>query len=138
MKNSKVKIDILLPHIVFCSWKTREIDIKNFIKTFGYWAWEQSKSTLKVCINDKKILGEQQSSFIHLKEGETECIFFTPYDNKKYTIEYGRYIGNEIFIPFATSDAFIHLADQNYSIFPLPKHLLNSMKYIEAFKKSTI
>lgn len=138
MRDSKIKLEILLPHIISCSWKIQEADIKDFIKTFGYWAWEQSKPMLKVYINDEKIMGEQESFFIGLKEGETECIFFTPHDNKKYTIEYGRHMGNDIFIPFVTSNAIVHLDDQNYSAFPLPKHLSDSMKYMGFFKETAI
>ncbi|RBP39541.1 DUF4912 domain-containing protein [Garciella nitratireducens] len=130
MKNSKIKINLLLPHILYSQWKLPKESVKKFINDFGYWAWEESKPTLKIYINDITILGEQESFFINLKENDTECAFFVPYDNKKYKIEYGRMLHQNIFLSLISSNFIIHPSDQYYSTFCLPHHIVESMKYL--------
>ncbi len=138
MKDSKIKVNLLLPHILYTKWRIPEENIKNFIKNFGYWAWEQSKPTLKVYINDITILGEQKSFFIDLEEKDNECAFFVSYDNKKYRIEYGRMIQENIFIPLISSKFIIHPSDQYYSTFRLPRHILESIKNINICESYSI
>src|SRR5690554_663470 len=122
--NNKNSLKLLMPHIFYAKWKVDEKKIKEYIQKFGYWAWEHSKPALKVIINDKNILREQNSSFIHLSEGDSECVFFVPLENKLYRTEYGRLLGKDLFIPMSSSNSTMMLRDEYEEILRLPNSFL--------------
>ncbi|MCR1897750.1 hypothetical protein NSA47_01950 [Irregularibacter muris] len=123
----KMKLKFLLPHILQAEWNIEEIHIKDFIKKFGYWAWEQSIPALKIDINSSSnIMGEEESFILPLEEGDEQCIFFTSYNRKVFWVEYGRKMDNEIFIPFISSDRIKDCHFKECPIMPLPKNLVHS------------
>jgi len=119
-KTKKMKLKLIFPHILYAKWSIEENSIKEFIKKFGYWSWEKSKPVLKISINDSNIFGEQYSFYLDLDEGDIDCMFFVPYHNKTYKTEYGRCLGEDIFIPFVCSNSIEILQESGYSIFRLP------------------
>lgn len=125
MKNQALKLMFKTPHALYAKWKIEDNHIKEFIKKFGYWAWDESTPALKICLNDSmKIIGEQNSFILSLKEGEKECIFFIPLVNKVYWVEYGRYFKGDIFIPFIKSNILSPSKEQKYPITRLPNELI--------------
>lgn len=120
--SKKIKLNLILPHILSANWSIEDYYMKDFIKKFGYWSWGKSKPALKIYINDFNIIGEQCSFLLYLDEKDCQCMFFAPYNNKTYRIEYGRALGKNIFLPFISSNSVEILRERDYSIFRLPEY----------------
>ncbi len=125
--SNRNRLKILMPHILYAKWKLDEEKIKEYIQKFGYWAWECSKPALKIIINDKSILGEQDFSFILLSEEDQDCVFFVPHDNKLYRVEHGRLLGNDLFIPLSSSNSEMMIKGECDKILRLPDMFLKLM-----------
>lgn len=123
-KHKKMELKLITPHILFAKWIIKENKIKEFISKFGYWSWEKSKPALKIIINDHGIIGEQSLFYLDLDEGDNECVFFAPYYSKTYITEYGRCLGENIFIPFLCSNSIKILQENDYTIYRLSDNFI--------------
>ena len=119
-KLKKMHLKLIIPHILYVKWDIEDNYMKEFIEDFGYWSWKKSSPTLKIYINDATIIGEQYSFFLPLDEEDCQCIFFAPYNNKTYRIEYGRILERNIFIPCISSNGIEILKENDYHVFRLP------------------
>ena len=129
----KIKLRFILPHILHTQWNIEENHIKDYIKKFGYWAWEQSIPALKICINSNpNIMGEEESFILPLEEGDEHCTFYTSYNHKIFWVEYGRTLGSEVFIPFISSNRVNDYHFNEYPVMVLPHNTIHPKRLMQA------